>query len=64
MTQPTTPLTYNPSTGSVSAVSYAITGTPATASVASTFGQVGLVKVATDSNDKTTGPALLGIIKI
>jgi len=43
----TTPLTYNPSTRSVSAVSYAITGTPATASVASTFGQVGLVKVAT-----------------
>jgi hypothetical protein len=41
----TTPLTYNPSTNTLSASAYTITGTPATASVASTFGQVGLVKI-------------------
>jgi hypothetical protein len=41
----TTPFTYNPSTGTTSATAYTITGTPATASVASTFGQVGLVKI-------------------
>jgi len=41
----TTPFSYNPSTGTASATAYTITGTPATASVASTFGQVGLVKI-------------------
>jgi hypothetical protein len=41
------PLTYNPSTGNMSATSYTITGTPSTASVASTFGQVGLVYLST-----------------
>jgi len=41
----TTPFSYNPSTGTTSATAYTITGTPATASVASTFGQVGLVKI-------------------
>lgn len=39
----TGPLSYNPSTSTVSASAYTITSTPATASVASTFGQVGLV---------------------
>jgi hypothetical protein len=43
----TGPLTYNPSTGNMSAISYTITGTPSTASVASTFGQVGLVYLST-----------------
>jgi hypothetical protein len=37
------PLSYNPSTSTLSASAYTITGTPATAGVASTFGQVGLV---------------------
>jgi len=41
----TAPLTYNASTGLVSATGYTITGTPTTSSVASTFGQVGLVKI-------------------
>jgi len=39
----TGPLSYNPSTSTLSASAYTITGTPSTASVASTFGQVGLV---------------------
>ena len=41
------PLTYNPSTSTLTANTYNIIGIPATASVASTFGQVGLVKLKT-----------------
>jgi len=52
----TGPLTYNPSTGNMSAISYTITGTPSTASVASTFGQVGLVYLST-SQFSVTGSA-------
>jgi hypothetical protein len=43
----TGPLSYNPSTATLSASAYTITATPSTASVASTFGQVGLVKLQT-----------------
>lgn len=43
----TGPLSYNPSTSTLSASAYTITGTPSTASVASTFGQVGLVYLST-----------------
>lgn len=43
----TGPLSYNPSTGAVSATTYKISGTPSTSTDASTFGQVGLVKIAT-----------------
>lgn len=45
----TTPFSYNPSTGTTSATAYTITGTPATASDASKFGQVGLVKITSVS---------------
>jgi len=41
--QKTAGLSCNPSTSTLSASAYTITGTPSTASVASTFGQVGLV---------------------
>jgi len=41
----TGPLSYNPSTATVSASAYTITTTPSTATVASQFGQVGLVKL-------------------
>jgi len=50
----TGPLTYNPSTGNVSAIyfsanSYTITGIPSTADVAGKFGQIGLVYLSTAS---------------
>ena len=40
-------LTYNPSTSTLTANTFNISGVPATAFVASTFGQVGLVKIKT-----------------
>jgi len=40
-------LTYNPSTSNLTASSYTITGTPSTATVAPTFGQIGLVYLQT-----------------
>jgi hypothetical protein len=41
----TNPFSYNPSTGNLTSQIYTITGTPSTANVASTFGQVGLVYI-------------------
>jgi hypothetical protein len=46
-------LSYNTSAESLFATAYTITGTPDTASVASTFGQVGLVKIGSVSVDIT-----------
>lgn len=43
----TGPLLYNPSTGTLTTTAVTLTGTPATASTASKFGQVGLVKLQT-----------------
>jgi len=53
----TGPLSYNPSTSTLSAATYTITGVPATANVASTFGQVGLVYLQTLTGT-ITGTAL------